>query len=79
MSSPTPSAERPPPAQQAFGSHQHSVQWIREGSTDAEPVRASLAAKERSERSAALIVIVLTLACTAMAIFDLYLLATGVS
>jgi len=35
------------------------------------------AMKERSERANALIVIVLTLACTVLAIFDLFLLAAG--
>jgi hypothetical protein len=33
--------------------------------------------RERTERANALIVIVLTLACTALAIFDLFLLASG--
>jgi hypothetical protein len=34
-------------------------------------------ARERSERANAMIVIWLTLACTAMAIFDLFLLASS--
>jgi len=34
-------------------------------------------ATERSERANALIVTVLTLACTVLAIFDLFLLASG--
>ncbi len=34
-------------------------------------------ATARSERAHALVVIVLTLACTALAIFDLFLLAAG--
>ena len=37
----------------------------------------SKAVQERSERANALIVIVLTLACTVLAIFDLFLLAAG--
>ncbi|HVA19941.1 MAG TPA: hypothetical protein VMU55_07190 [Solirubrobacteraceae bacterium] len=35
------------------------------------------AIRERSERANALIVIGLTLACTVLAIFDLFLLASG--
>jgi len=35
------------------------------------------AIRERSERANAMIVIVLTLACTVLAIFDLFLLAAG--
>jgi hypothetical protein len=35
------------------------------------------AARERTERANALIVIALTLACTALAVFDLFLLAVG--
>jgi hypothetical protein len=35
------------------------------------------AARERAERTNALIVIVLTLACTALAVFNLFLLASG--
>ena len=34
-------------------------------------------ATERSERANALIVIVLTLACTVLALYDLFLLAAG--
>jgi hypothetical protein len=37
----------------------------------------SKAVQERTERANALIVIVLTLACTALSIFDLFLLASG--
>jgi hypothetical protein len=36
-----------------------------------------MAIQERSERANALIVIALTLACTILAIFDLFLLASG--
>jgi hypothetical protein len=35
------------------------------------------AIRERSERANAMIVLVLTLACTALAVFDLFLLASG--
>jgi len=41
------------------------------------PPMSKSAMKERSERANAMIVIVLTLACTALAIFDLFLLAAG--
>ncbi len=41
------------------------------------PPMSKSAMKERSERANALIVLVLTLACTALAIFDLFLLAAG--
>jgi hypothetical protein len=34
-------------------------------------------ARERSERTSALIVIMLTLACTALAFYDMFLLAAG--
>lgn len=41
------------------------------------PPMSKTAIRERSERANALIVIVLTLACTVLAIFDLFLLAAG--
>jgi len=41
------------------------------------PPASKTAIRERSERANALIVIVLTLACTVLAIFDLFLLASG--
>jgi len=41
------------------------------------PPMSKTAIRERSERANALIVIVLTLACTAMSLFDLFLLASG--
>jgi len=54
------------------------VRWIRPDKPAYLPPPASKAAvQERSERANALIVIVLTLACTALAIFDLFLLAAG--
>ena len=54
------------------------VKWIRPESPAYLPSPMSKsAATERSERANALIVIVLTLACTILAIFDLFLLASG--
>jgi hypothetical protein len=41
------------------------------------PPMSKSAATERSERANAMIVIVLTLACSVLAIFDLFLLASG--
>jgi len=55
------------------------VKWIRtDRSTYVPPPMPSSTARERAERTNALIVVVLTLACTALAIFDLFLLASGV-
>jgi len=54
------------------------VKWIRPDShAYMPPPMSKTAIRERSERAHALIVIVLTLACTALAIFDLFLLASG--
>ena len=54
------------------------VRWIRpDRPAYLPPPMAKAQATERSERANALIVIVLTLACTALAIFDLFLLAAG--
>jgi hypothetical protein len=53
------------------------VRWIRPDRPAHLPPPASKAVQERSERANALIVIVLTLACTVLAIFDLFLLAAG--
>jgi hypothetical protein len=54
------------------------VKWIRPDTPTYLPPRMSKSAlRERTERANALIVIVLTLACTALAIFDLFLLASG--
>jgi hypothetical protein len=54
------------------------VRWIRPDRPAYLPPPASKAAiQERSERANAMIVIVLTLACTVLAIFDLFLLASG--
>lgn len=54
------------------------VKWIRpEGPTYLPPAMPKSQAAERSERANALIVIALTLACTGLAIFDLFLLASG--
>lgn len=54
------------------------VRWIRPDTPAYLPPPMSKAVlRERGERANALIVIVLTLACTALAIFDLLLLASG--
>jgi hypothetical protein len=54
------------------------VRWIRpDRPAYLPPPMSKTAIRERSERANALIVIVLTLACTALAIFDLFLLAAG--
>ncbi len=56
----------------------HDVQWIRpDRPAYLPPPMSKTPATERSERANALIVIVLTLACTALAVFDLFLLALG--
>jgi len=54
------------------------VKWIRPDTpTYMPPPMSKSAARERTERANALIVIVLTLACTALAVFNLFLLAVG--
>jgi hypothetical protein len=54
------------------------VRWTRpDGLAYLPPPMSKAALRERSERANALIVIVLTLACTVLAIFDLFLLASG--
>jgi len=54
------------------------VTWIRpDRPTHLPPPMPKSAAGERTERANALIVIALTLACTALAVFDLFLLASG--
>jgi hypothetical protein len=54
------------------------VKWIRpDRPAYLPPPMSKTAARERSEQANALIVIVLTLACTVLAIFDLFLLASG--
>lgn len=54
------------------------VKWIRpDRPTHLPPPMLKSTVRERTERANALIVIVLTLACTALAIFDLFLLASG--
>jgi hypothetical protein len=55
-----------------------SVTWVRPGGqTFAPPPMQRSQARERAERANAYIVIALTFACTALAIFDLFLLAAG--
>jgi hypothetical protein len=54
------------------------VKWIRpDRLAYLPPPMSKTAIQERSERANALIVIVLTFACTVLAIFDLFLLAAG--
>ena len=54
------------------------VRWIRpDRLAYLPPPMAKTAIRERSERANALIVIVLTLACTVLALYDLFLLAAG--
>jgi len=54
------------------------IKWIRpDRPAYLAPPIPETPATERSERAKALIVIVLTLACTVLAIFDLILLASG--
>jgi hypothetical protein len=54
------------------------VKWIRPDTpTYTPPPMSKSAARERTERANASIVIVLTLACTALAVFNLFLLASG--
>jgi hypothetical protein len=55
------------------------VQWIRPAGTPDPwmPPPPSSSARDRTDQVQALIVIVLTLACTALALFDLFLLASG--
>ena len=54
------------------------VKWIRpDRPVYLPPPMSKTAIQERSERANALIVIVLTFACTVLAIFDLFLLAAG--
>ncbi len=59
-------------------SPRHEVSWIPAQSQTylAPPMRPSQA-RQRAERANAYIVIALTFACTALAIFDLFLLATS--
>jgi hypothetical protein len=53
------------------------VKWIRPNTPTHLPPMLKSAAPNRTERANALIVIVLTLACTALSLFDLVLLASG--
>jgi hypothetical protein len=56
----------------------HEVSWIRPQSQSyAPPPMRPSQARERAERANASVVIMLTLACTALSIFDLFLLAAG--
>jgi hypothetical protein len=54
------------------------IKWIRPGTPAYPPSpmpRSSM--RERTEQTNAMIVIVLTLACTALSLYDLFLLASG--
>jgi len=54
------------------------VRWIRpRAPSHLPPPMPESAARERTERVNALIVIALTLTCTALALYDLFLLAAG--
>ncbi|HYM45542.1 MAG TPA: hypothetical protein VES65_05200 [Solirubrobacteraceae bacterium] len=54
------------------------VKWIRPDTLAyLPPPMSKSAVRERTERANALIVIMLTLACTALALYDLFLLALG--
>ena len=55
----------------------HEVVWRPESQTRV-PSPPLPAAGDRSESTRAVTVVVLTLACTALSIFDLFLLASGV-
>jgi hypothetical protein len=53
------------------------VKWIRPDTPAHLPPPMLKSVQERTERTNALIVIVLTLACTALSLYDLFLLAVG--
>ncbi len=53
------------------------VKWIRADSPAYLPPPMLKSAQQRAERTNALIVIVLTLACTALSVLDLFMLATA--
>jgi hypothetical protein len=53
------------------------VKWIRDDRPTYLPPPMLKSAQERTERANALIVTALTLACTAVALFDLFLAALG--
>ena len=53
------------------------VKWIRPDSPAYLPLPMLKSAQQRTERTNALIVIVLTLACTALSVLDLFMLASG--
>lgn len=54
-----------------------NVKWIRPDTPAYLPPPMLKSVQERTERTNALIVIVLTLACTALSLYDLLLLAAG--
>jgi hypothetical protein len=60
------------------GSSPHEVAWVRPNTyLHAPPPMQRSRAVERAERANANVVILLTLACTVLAIFDLFLLAAS--
>jgi len=63
-------------SRRSSSAHQGGVTWIRPESSVYVPPPLPQA-RDRSEQTSAIVVIVLTLACTALSIFDLFLLASG--
>jgi hypothetical protein len=62
----------------ASASGSPDVKWIRPDTPGyLPPPTHKSAARDRTERANAVIVIVMTLACTALSMFDLFLLASG--
>jgi len=74
MSSPHPHQSQPTPAH--LPDNAHNVAWINHNNQRYTPLPMPKAG-DRSEQTQALIVIVLTFACTVMAILDLILLAAN--
>ena len=52
------------------------IRFEQPGRPDFKITRSNVAARERTERTTAIIVLVLTLACTVLAFYDLLLLAS---
>lgn len=67
------------PMSRSPGSPAPDVKWIHaDRPAYTAPPMAKSDATERSERASATIVIALTLACTVLALYDLFLLAAGI-
>ncbi len=78
MSPPDRGTGRSGPAGLPAASAGADVKWLRpDRPAHLPPPMSASQATERSERANALIVIALTLACSGLAIFDLFLLAAG--